>query len=356
METKLPNIQVVRKRRPGQPDRVYHYHRPTQTRLQGKPGSPEYLLSYAEAERRWKGRRTNDFAWLVREYESDPRYLNLALSTRKEYRRLAGALDKAFGTCPTNALTVPKFKLIALQYRDEVAAQSPREADARLVFFSGVLNWAVKRGHLEKNILEGYERVHRADRSEMIWTPEQIEAFSDAATAELRTAMLLALHTAQRQGDLLKLPWSAYDGTAITLRQGKTQRRVVIPCTSALKEALDAAPRRSPLILTTPTGRAWTKRYFAAQWDAAAKAAGITNLHFHDLRGTAITMLAEAGCTVPEIAAISGHTLRSVESILERYLARTRTLADGAISKLENASRTKSVNRPVNPKDDEDAK
>jgi hypothetical protein len=28
----------------------------------------------------------------------------------------------------------------------------------------------------------------------------------------------------------------------------------------------------------------------------------ITDLHFHDLRGTAITMLAEAGCTVPEIA------------------------------------------------------
>ena len=356
VEAKLPNIQVIRKRRPGQPDRVYHYHRPTQTRLVGKPGSPDYLLSYAEAERRWQGRRTNDFAWLVRQYESDPRYLNFAASTQREYQRLAGALDKAFGTCPIEALTLERFKLIALGYRDEIAARSPREADARLVFLTGVLTWAVKRGHLETNVLKGYERVYRVDRSEMIWGPEQIEAFNAVASAELRLAMLLALYTAQRQGDLLKLPWSAYDGTAITLRQGKTRQRLVIPCTVDLKEALDAAPRRSPLILTTTKGRSWTKRYFAAQWETAAKAAGIADLHFHDLRGTAITNLADAGCTVPEIAAISGHALRSVETILQRYLARTKAQAESAISKLENASRTKSVNRPVNRKDETDAK
>lgn len=39
------------------------------------------------------------------------------------------------------------------------------------------------------------------------------------------------------------------------------------------------------------------------------KAADITDLHFHDLRGTAITMLAEAGCDAPEIASINGHFL-----------------------------------------------
>ena len=33
----------------------------------------------------------------------------------------------------------------------------------------------------------------------------------------------------QKQGDLLRLPWSAYDGTHIRLRQAKTGRRVVIP-------------------------------------------------------------------------------------------------------------------------------
>ena len=47
-------------------------------------------------------------------------------------------------------------------------------------------------------------------------------------------------------------------------------------------------------------------------------------------------MLAEAGATVPEIAAVTGHSLKHVSSILEIYLSRTRHLADAAIIKLEN--------------------
>jgi integrase len=44
------------------------------------------------------------------------------------------------------------------------------------------------------------------------------------APIELQQALIIALHTGQRQGDILRLPWSAYDGTAITLRQGKNAR------------------------------------------------------------------------------------------------------------------------------------
>lgn len=46
-------------------------------------------------------------------------------------------------------------------------------------------------------------------------------------------------------------------------------------------------------------------------------------------------MLAEAGCTVPEICSITGHTLANATKILERYLARTNVLARSAIAKLE---------------------
>jgi len=48
-------------------------------------------------------------------------------------------------------------------------------------------------------------------------------------------------------------------------------------------------------------------------------------------------MLAEAGATVPEIAAVTGHTLKHVTHILEVYLA--RTLADAAIVKLDRRAR-----------------
>jgi hypothetical protein len=56
-------------------------------------------------------------------------------------------------------------------------------------------------------------------------------------------------------------------------------------------------------------------------------------------------MLAEAGASVPEIAAITGHSYRTVNSILETYLPRTRHLAEMAMTKLENSGRTILANR-----------
>jgi hypothetical protein len=41
------------------------------------------------------------------------------------------------------------------------------------------------------------------------------------ASLEMQKALIVALHTGQRQADILKLPWSAYDGQAITLSVSK---------------------------------------------------------------------------------------------------------------------------------------
>jgi len=68
-------------------------------------------------------------------------------------------------------------------------------------------------------------------------------------------------------------------------------------------------------------------------------------LHFHDLRGTAVTLLSEAGSTSQQIATITGHSLRTVHRILERYLARTSGLAEQAIFNFENSRRTKFANQ-----------
>ncbi|MGI9480227.1 MAG: hypothetical protein ACR2PI_26240 [Hyphomicrobiaceae bacterium] len=46
--------------------------------------------------------------------------------------------------------------------------------------------------------------------------------------------------------------------------------------------------------------------------------------------------MAESGCSVPEIATISGHSVDDVARILETYLARTDRMAESAIAKLED--------------------
>lgn len=66
---------------------------------------------------------------------------------------------------------------------------------------------------------------------------------------------------------------------------------------------------------------------------------------FHDIRGTTVTLLAEAGCTLLEIVAITGHSLRRAQEILDKYLARTSKLAESAIAKFENVTKTESAKR-----------
>ena len=151
----------------------------------------------------------------------------------------------------------------------------------------------------------------------------------------------------QRLGDLLKLTWSAYDGQYIRLQQSKGRRkgkpgtRVTIPVSKVLKAALDKAKPSActTTILCTSRGRPWTEDGFQTSWGKAYKRAGLApGLHFHDLRGTAVTRLALAGCTVPQIAAITGHSLKDVQEILDaHYLGGRIQLAEQAIEKLDAA-------------------
>jgi integrase len=107
--------------------------------------------------------------------------------------------------------------------------------------------------------------------------------------------------------------------------------------------------RRGPFILTRPDGRPWfTKRNNKAlskAFHAHARAVGITGLQFRDLRGTAVVLISSAGLELPQVASITGHTMRSAYDILERYGARNRAVARAAIQRLENASETNFANR-----------
>ena len=56
------------------------------------------------------------------------------------------------------------------------------------------------------------------------------------------------------------------------------------------------------------------------------------------LRHTTVTAMADAGCELPEIGAVSGHTLQSLTTILQRYLKPTTTQAENAFAKRLAAS------------------
>jgi integrase len=177
----------------------------------------------------------------VRDYTLSGKFGKLATGTQGDYKRLLGYSEKEFGNMPIAALADRRVRADFLSWRDRVAISSgPRAADYRLSAISAMLTWAERRGLLLANRLKDFPRLYHSDRSDLIWLPDHIQRFMDSAPEELQRAMILALHTGQRQGDLLRLTWSAYDGKEITLRQNKSRRlgrpgrRVSVPSTKTL--------------------------------------------------------------------------------------------------------------------------
>ena len=309
--------------------------------LRGEPGSPEFIASYNEAAARKITPPTGKLLSMLQAYQgSDDFRDGLAPRTRSDYVGKIKLIEKAFGDFPLSAMTDVRTRGIFKAWRERLATASRRQADYAWVVLARVLSWGMDRGLVAANPCARGGRLYRGSRAEKIWTAADEAAFLERAPAHLHLPLLLALWTGQRQADLLRLPWSAYDGKHIRLRQSKGGTRVVIRVGAPLKVVLDAATKRSPIILTNKDGKPWTPDGFRASWGKACKAAGVVGVTFHDLRGTAVTRLALAECTEAEIATITGHSLRSVRAIIDtHYLSRDPALGDSAIAKLERGTK-----------------
>lgn len=350
MRVGLKGINTVRKRLADGTTRIYYYAWKGGPRLEGKPGSVEFHTSYAEARSQLRIQPKDILGSVFDEFRQSPDFKALAPRTQKDYAKLLLTLEREFGDLPLLALEDRRTRGDILSWRDRLAVSSRRQADYAYAVLARTLSWALNRGLISVNPCERGGRVYRATRSDRVWTPAHEKAFHAAAPAHLRSALTLALWTGQRQGDLLRLRWKNIDNGLIRIRQSKSGVTVVIPVAEALQLELqrilsnvsdknNAAFADSPVLLTR-RGQPWTESGFRASWRKACIQAGITGLSFHDLRGTAVTRLAQAGCTVPEIATITGHSLKDVGSILDKhYLNRSSDLAVSAMQKLERFHR-----------------
>jgi integrase len=311
-------------------------------RLWGEPGTPEFIASYNEAAAQKIKTPAGRLLSLVIAYQASEDFRQLAPRTRCDYKRIIEhQIEPEFSDFPLSGLTDRRTRGIFMEWRDKLALKSRRQADYAWTVLARVLSWSKNRGKITVNPCERGGRIYSGSRAENIWSADQEAAFLNSAPAHLHLPLLLALWTGQRQGDLLRLPWSAYNGTQIKLRQSKTGARVIVPVGATLKAALNAVTKRSTIILTTADGKPWTAAGFRASWRKACVKAGVKNVTFNDLRGTAVTRLALAECTEAEIATITGHSLRDVRSILDaHYLHRDLALGESAIRKLEKRTET----------------
>lgn len=341
MRVRLKGLNSIKKKLADGTYKEYWYAWKGGTALMGKPGSPEFIASYNAAVATKTATPQGSMLMVLNAYQQSGEFKNLASRTQSDYIKQIKKIEKRFADFPVSALADRRSRADFLAWRDTLAIASRRQADYAFTVLARVLSWALNRGLTPANPCEKGGRLYRGSRSESVWTDDDEAAFINIAPAHLHLPLLLALWTGQRQGDLLRLAWSAYDGKTIRLQQSKTGVRVVIPVAAPLKAALDATKQRSPIVLVNEAGKPWTAQGFSSSFRKAKAKAGIEGVTFNDLRGTAVTRLALSGCSEAEIATLTGHALRDVRSILDsHYLSRDPALAESAIRKLEKRTKT----------------
>lgn len=313
-------------------------------RIKAEYGTKAFVLEYHEHH---KSRRQPDdttVASIIAHYKATE-LPTLKPSTRKDYARYIRMIEAKFGTMPLAALAEHGARSVFKDWRQGMAT-TPRKADLAWSVLQRIFSVALDDERITRNPCEAAGRLAKTGtRKEIIWTAAEKAKLAAHAPRHIYEAFLLAWWTGQREGDILRLTWSNYDGQYIRLQQGKGQRRVTVRVSKELKAMLDK--KRASLtgqdiaslsIATTERGKPWTESGFRASWRKvlAREEISIKGKTFHDLRGTFITEARRAGNSIEDIADMSGHSISHVKSVLEEhYLAVDKTASDSVIVKME---------------------
>ena len=250
MRQKLPGVAKATKKLADGTTRAYYYAWRGGPLLKDEngaplqPADPRFFVAYTDAQRDRKKPAQAVFFSLIAEFRASSEFTSRSPKTQKDYRRYLKMIEEEFGTMPVHLVQIPAARGEFKAWRDTMADR-PRVADYAWTVLARVLSVAKDRGRITVNVCERGGRLYEADRAEKIWSADDIKAFVAVASPALQFALLIALWTGQRQGDILALPWSAYNGTHIRLRQGKGGKRVSIPVGETLKLVLRRRAKES---------------------------------------------------------------------------------------------------------------
>ena len=139
--------------------------------------------------------------------------------------------------------------------------------------------------------------------------------FRDMARLAAITMMRLTEIRTLRRGQV-----DLAQGVVSLPRTKTTPRHVVLnrEAQKILARALDVS--KSEYVFPNPDGQPYSRVYIGRVWRTAARAAGLADFHFHDLRHHGATMALNAGFTAPIVMALGGW---KTERMMRRYAAVT---------------------------------
>jgi integrase/recombinase XerD len=307
--------------------------------LRGAPGSDEFMATYQTAlagkELRPEvgGERTTAGtinALIVSYYQSDAFRRALSTETQRMRRNILERFRKGNG----------EKRVITLEQRHVGRLLEKKQPYAQknwLKTLRGLMQFAIKEGCRADDPTAGIKAFSVKSRGHMTWGEEQIAEYRERHPigSMARLALELLLNVAARRGDAHKLGKQHIKDGKLCWRPHKTLHStgkmlsiVILP---ELQRALDAIPdiNRSLAFLLNDYGKPFASAAaFGNKFADWCNAAGLKTIicddgrtrrfRAHGLRKAACKALAHAGCTGPEIMAVSGHsTLSQVQIYID---------------------------------------
>jgi integrase len=311
-----------------QDGRVHHYFRRAgfaRVRLLGLPGSTEFMAAYAGAldsapAEIGAGKRSKpgSVSAAIASYYASPAFAkHLAPASQVVRRAVLEAFRRDHGD-----------KQIAAMHRRHIEAvlddMSPTTAKNWFKAIKALVEHGIDIGMLREDPTLGLKPRPIKSAGFHTWTEEEIAQFEAAHPigSRERLALALGLYSGQRRGDVIRMGRQHIRDGVLHVTQQKTGAVLAIPVHAELAAVLAATPGNNLTFIRTLRDKPFEGKAFTMWFAVACKRAGLSpDCTFHGLRKAACRRLAEAGCTVHEIAAISGHaSLKEVE----RYTKRTR--------------------------------
>ena len=332
VKIKLPYLDHYRSR-----GKAYYYVRRKgrpQVRLEGEPGTAEFIASYQAALESAPPQRdrhaTGTFGRLVSDFYRSVDFANLKPSSKKAYRIVLDPVSQAHGHRPAKSLP----RSFATRLIESIGEKRPGMANLTQAVMRRLMAYAVRTGVRPDNPFDGMTKYKGGTHH--TWSDAELRTFEakwPLGTRE-RLAYALLLYTGQRGGDVVRMRRQDIAGGAISIVQEKTGTELSIPIHPNLHAAMKAGPAKGMNLIGDEHGRPIGRAALTALIKRAAKSAALpAHCLPHGLRKALMRRLAERGGTAKELQAISGHaTLTEVERYTKA--ADQRVLSEAAIAKL----------------------
>ncbi|MCF6147314.1 MAG: tyrosine-type recombinase/integrase [Candidatus Kuenenia sp.] len=144
-------------------------------------------------------------------------------------------------------------------------------------------------------------------------TYDEEKRLLDNSPQWLKEIILFALHTGLRQDELLSLQWGRVNlfNWTIIIQETKNGKPRTIPLTQIAFEILQEKAKvrnlKSDLVFLSSTINKIDRHNLRRAFNTALEKAEIQDFHFHDLRHTFATRLAQRGIDIYKISKLLGH-------------------------------------------------